>query len=58
MGNQQFHNCAVLEPSTQNHEDITNLREHLSGKIAYIQSTNQKRGGKLRKLFDAIDWSQ
>jgi RNA-directed DNA polymerase len=32
------------------------LRAHLNGRIAWAESLNPRRGAKLRRLYDAIDW--
>jgi RNA-directed DNA polymerase len=32
------------------------LRAHLNGRIAWVESLNPRRGAKLRRLGDAIDW--
>ena len=34
------------------------LRAHLNGRVAWAESLNRRRGAKLRRQFDAIDWAE
>lgn len=53
-----LHNCIKKGPSTQNRSNHPNFREHLRGRIAHALHIGPERGAKLKKLFDAIDWSR
>lgn len=50
------HNCAVRGPCGENRAELGHFREHLLGRIAWVQSLNPERGAKLRRRFDDIDW--
>jgi RNA-directed DNA polymerase len=51
-----LHNCVMLGPHEQNREGHGNFREHLRGRIAYVQMIHPVKGERLRMLFDRIDW--
>jgi retron-type reverse transcriptase len=50
-------NCIRFGPETQNRSGVDNFREHLLGRISYVQMIHPARGARLRALFDRIDWS-
>lgn len=52
-----LHNCRESGPATQNIENHPHFREHLLGRIAYWSTICPDRAGKLRSLFERIDWS-
>ena len=49
-------NCVRLGAASQNRASHTDFRAHLDGRIAWVERLNLRRGEKLRRLFDAIDW--
>ena len=51
-----LYNCVRFGPASQNRERHTAFRQHLDGKIQWVESLNPKRGRKLRDLFERIDW--
>ncbi|HWC85940.1 MAG TPA: reverse transcriptase family protein [Solirubrobacteraceae bacterium] len=51
-----LHNIARNGAASENWAGIANLREHLRGRIAWIDSLNPTRGEKLRQRFAEIDW--
>lgn len=53
-----LHNCIKKGPSTQNRSNHPNFKEHLRGRVAHALHIGPERGAKLKKLFDAIDWSR
>lgn len=53
-----LHNCINKGPSTQNRSNHPNFKEHLRGRVAHALHIGPERGAKLKKLFDAIDWSR
>jgi hypothetical protein len=36
--------------------DSVELEAHLRGRVAWVESLNPRRGAKLRRLYEAIDW--
>jgi hypothetical protein len=49
-------NCVRQSPETQNLEAHPHFREHLQGRIAFIESVNQEKGTRLQAIFDKIRW--
>jgi RNA-directed DNA polymerase len=52
-----LHNCVRSGPESQNREHLDRFREHLLGRIAYVEMINAARGERLRTLFNRIDWT-
>ncbi len=50
-------NCARLGPDSQNLDRHPRFRDHLEGRIAFVEWTNPARGRRLRAIFDTIEWS-
>jgi retron-type reverse transcriptase len=44
-----LHNCVKRGPESQN-------REHLNGRISFVESVNPSRGAKLREIYARITW--
>jgi retron-type reverse transcriptase len=51
-------NCARHGTRSQNRDDRDNFREHLRGRISYVQMINPARGAKLSALFNRIRWEE
>jgi RNA-directed DNA polymerase len=51
-----LHNCFRLGPTSQNTDDIPHFRDHLMGRVAYVEAVNPPRGAKLRVVFEKIQW--
>jgi RNA-directed DNA polymerase len=49
-------NCVRHSPEAQNRDAHPHFREHLQGRIAFIESINLERGKRLRAIFDQITW--
>ncbi|WP_345812433.1 reverse transcriptase family protein [Paraburkholderia sp. PREW-6R] len=49
-------NCVRHGPRSQNREGLEDFRAHLAGRVAHAERLNAARGGKLRAIFDAIEW--
>ncbi len=49
-------NCSRLGPASQNREGHENFRAHLEGRVAFLESVNARKGARLRRLFEGIDW--
>jgi RNA-directed DNA polymerase len=52
-----LHNCRTQGPQSQNRESHADYRAHLDGRVGWVEQVNPPRGAKLRRAFDAIDWS-
>jgi RNA-directed DNA polymerase len=51
-----LNNCLRFGPDSQNHTGLPHFRDHLQGKIAWVNFINPRRGGKLTRIFAQIDW--
>jgi hypothetical protein len=51
-----LHNIRVHGPASQNRGEVPNFREHLLGRVAWIDSLNPQRGDKLKREFARITW--
>jgi RNA-directed DNA polymerase len=47
-------NCLRHGLDTQNREQHPHFREHLNGRVAYVEQINPARGARLRSMFDSI----
>jgi retron-type reverse transcriptase len=47
-------NCQRHGLDTQNRQKHPHFREHLDGRVAYVEQINPARGARLRALFDQI----
>jgi hypothetical protein len=52
-----LYNCARHGPAAQNLAGAPDFRAHLAGRVGWVEQVNPRRGAKLRRLFEAIDWS-
>jgi hypothetical protein len=50
-------NCLRHGPASQNREGLQNFREHLAGRIAFMESIHAGKGNRLRAIFNQINWS-
>ena len=50
-------NCIRYGPESQNRDQLSDFRSHLEGRIAHLNHHNPTWGGKLRKLFEQINWN-
>lgn len=51
-----LHNCCRRGPEQENRDGHPHFREHLLGRIGWIETFSRERGRKLRELFAAIMW--
>ena len=51
-------NCARYGPSTQNRERHPFFRQHLEGRVAFVESVNFEKAMLLRGILSGIDWSR
>jgi hypothetical protein len=49
-------NCVRMGPESQNRAGIAGFREHLRGRVGFVESVNAARGKKLRGIFERIVW--
>jgi RNA-directed DNA polymerase len=50
-------NCVKLGPSTQNRDNHPHFKQHLEGRVAFVESINPVKGQRLRAILDQIKWS-
>ncbi len=50
-------NCVRFGPESQRRKLDGDLKAHLAGRIAHVGSLNERRGRRLRELFEKIDWN-
>ena len=53
-----LHRLALDGPDATGGDETIDLRAHLRGRIAWVAALNPRRGEKLRRRFDAIDWDR
>lgn len=51
-------NCVRKGVATQNREGHEHWREHLKGRIGFVESVNPAKGKRLRSIYDQIAWEQ
>jgi hypothetical protein len=49
-------NCVRLGPESQNREAHPSFREHLEGRIGFVEMVNPNKARRLRKLWEQIVW--
>jgi hypothetical protein len=49
-------NCARKGPENQNLEGHPKFREHLEGRVAFVESVNPEKGKRLRAILERIRW--
>jgi RNA-directed DNA polymerase len=49
-------NCVRLGPESQNREAHPNFKEHLEGRIGFVEMANPEKARRLRKLWEQIVW--
>jgi len=51
-------NCARHGPSTQNKNGHPAFRQHLEGRVAFVESVNLEKAALLREILTRIDWNR
>ncbi len=51
-----LHNCRRHGPGSQNREGHADFRAHLEGRVTWVECVNPRKGWRLRRLFEQIDW--
>ncbi len=51
-------NCLRHGPASQNREGHPAFRSQLEGRISFVHMVNPAKAGRLRALFDRIDWEE
>jgi RNA-directed DNA polymerase len=49
-------NCVRHGPESQNREAHPHFREHLAGRMGFMESIHTEKGRRLRAIFDQIRW--
>jgi hypothetical protein len=49
-------NCVRLGPETQNREGHAQFRQHLQGRVAFVESIHRAKGARLREMLQRIEW--
>jgi hypothetical protein len=49
-------NCVNHGPASQNRENHSDFRAHLTGRIAFVEMLNPQKAARLKKIFDQIEW--
>jgi RNA-directed DNA polymerase len=49
-------NCVHHGPQTQNRDGHPAFRSHLQGRVAFVEMINARKGARLRKIFEKIQW--
>lgn len=52
-----LHNCRRHGPEGQNREGHIDFRAHLDGRVTWVERVNPRKGRRLRRLFERIDWA-
>jgi RNA-directed DNA polymerase len=53
-----LHNCVCQGPESQNRAGHRRFRDHLLGRITYLEQFHRQRGLRLRALFEQIRWPE
>jgi hypothetical protein len=51
-----LHNCVRFGPGSQSREFRGSFREHLLGRIGFVEMVRPEKGARLRRIFDEIQW--
>jgi len=51
-----LHNCVRSGPESQNRDNHPRFKDHLTGRVAFVESVNPLRGRKLRAQLDKVQW--
>ena len=51
-----LHNCLRHGPDGQNRDGHADFRAHLDGRVTWVETVNRRRGLRLRRMFESVDW--
>lgn len=51
-------NCVRHGPANQNREGHPHFRDHLEGRLGFMEMINPTKSKRLRKIFEQIDWAK
>jgi RNA-directed DNA polymerase len=51
-------NCARLGPASQNRARHPHFRQHLEGRVAFVESIHRGKGQRLREILARIEWPE
>ena len=49
-------NCVKRGPASQNRDGHPEFRQHLAGRVAFVEMINPQKGARLRRIFERIEW--
>lgn len=49
-------NCIRFGPQGQNRDGLEGYRQHLNGRVSFVESLIPAKGQRLRSLYDRIEW--
>jgi RNA-directed DNA polymerase len=52
-----LHNAIRFGPASQNRVGAANFRDHVGGRISFVEMVHPAHGAKLRQIFERIVWS-
>ena len=53
-----LHNAGRTGPDGENRSRHPRFRDHLTGRISWVNQLNPSRGERLRAAFERIEWSE
>jgi hypothetical protein len=51
-------NCVRHGTDSQNREGHPAFRQHLDGRIGFVEMVNLAKGARLRRIFEHIEWKE
>jgi RNA-directed DNA polymerase len=51
-----LNNCVRSGPSGQNRDGHPDFQAHLGGRLSFVEMINPKKGARLRRMFEQIQW--
>lgn len=51
-------NCVRSGPESQNREGRPHFRQHLAGRVAFVEMVNPEKGRRLRVILERIQWPE
>jgi RNA-directed DNA polymerase len=51
-------NCVRYGAEGQNRERRPHFREHLEGRVGFVEMVNPEKGRRLREIFQRISWAE
>jgi hypothetical protein len=51
-------NCVRHGAESQNREGHPAFRQHLEGRVGFVEMVNPTKGARLRKIYEQIEWKE